>query len=207
MRSETFLKASANVLAEVEDAPVGDKVDDVQPFLATAQDAGVGEGLEMAGDVRLGQGGGLNQLRDIPLLPLEGAQKFQPAPFAENAEARGDKFQDLVRHLNGFSFTWHTTKLLLAQNLYAHIVILSIARSARPSRERHVMTIENGIRVLAGTMVLTSLALAHWVDPRWLLLAAFVGVNLIQSAFTGFCPATIILKKCGVGKGDRSCCG
>lgn len=61
------------------------------------------------------------------------------------------------------------------------------------------MTLENAIRVLAGTLVLTSLALAHWVDQWWLLLAAFVGLNLIQSAFTGFCPAEIILKKLGVG--------
>jgi hypothetical protein len=61
------------------------------------------------------------------------------------------------------------------------------------------MTLENAIRVLAGTLVLTSLALAHWVNPWWLLLAAFVGLNLIQSAFTGFCPAEIILKRFGVG--------
>ena len=68
------------------------------------------------------------------------------------------------------------------------------------------MTIENAIRVLAGTMVLLSLALAHWVDPRWLLLAAFVGLNLIQSAFTGFCPAATILRKLGVGKERSGCC-
>ena len=61
------------------------------------------------------------------------------------------------------------------------------------------MTLENAIRVLAGTIVLTSLALAHWVNQWWLLLAAFVGLNLIQSAFTGFCPAEIILKRFGVG--------
>ena len=69
------------------------------------------------------------------------------------------------------------------------------------------MKLENAIRVLAGSLVLTSLALAHWVDPWWLLLAAFVGVNLIQSAFTGFCPAEIVLKKLGVGKDNASCCG
>lgn len=69
------------------------------------------------------------------------------------------------------------------------------------------MTLENAIRVLAGTFVLTSLALAHWVNPWWLLLAAFVGVNLIQSAFTGFCPAEIILKKLGVGGKGAACCG
>jgi hypothetical protein len=61
------------------------------------------------------------------------------------------------------------------------------------------MTLENAIRVLAGTLVLASLALAHWANEWWLLLATFVGLNLIQSAFTGFCPAEIILKKLGVG--------
>ena len=68
------------------------------------------------------------------------------------------------------------------------------------------MTIENSIRILAGIMVLTSVTLAHWVDPWWLFLAVFVGVNLIQSAFTGFCPAGIILKKIGVGGKGGSCC-
>ena len=62
------------------------------------------------------------------------------------------------------------------------------------------MTIEKAIRILAGTMVLISLILAHFVNPWWLLLAAFVGVNLIQSALTGFCPAEIILSKLGVGR-------
>jgi hypothetical protein len=57
------------------------------------------------------------------------------------------------------------------------------------------MKLEYRIRVLAGTMVLVSLALGHWVSPWWLLLAAFVGLNLIQSAFTGFCPACNILRR------------
>lgn len=70
------------------------------------------------------------------------------------------------------------------------------------------MKTENAIRVLAGTMVLISVALTHFVSPWWLLLAVFVGVNLIQSAFTGFCPAEIILRKLGVTKdGAGSCCG
>jgi hypothetical protein len=69
------------------------------------------------------------------------------------------------------------------------------------------MKLENAIRVLAGCMVLTSLALAHWVSAYWLWLTVFVGVNLIQSAFTGFCPAEMVLKKLGVGKDAGSCCG
>jgi len=68
------------------------------------------------------------------------------------------------------------------------------------------MTVENAIRILAGTLVLVSVALAHFVNQWWLLLACFVGVNLIQSAFTGFCPAEMIFKKMGL-KSAGSCCG
>ena len=70
------------------------------------------------------------------------------------------------------------------------------------------MKLENAIRILAGSMVLLSLALAHFVDHRWLFLTAFVGVNLIQSAFTGFCPAEIIFRKLGIGgSAGGGCCG
>ncbi len=68
------------------------------------------------------------------------------------------------------------------------------------------MKTESYIRILAGTFVLLSIALAHFVSPWWLLLAVFVGLNLIQSAFTGFCPAETILKLLGMGNGG-SCCG
>jgi len=63
------------------------------------------------------------------------------------------------------------------------------------------MKTESYIRILAGFMVLLSVTLTHFVSPWWLLLAAFVGLNLIQSAFTGFCPAEIILTKLGLGDG------
>jgi hypothetical protein len=59
------------------------------------------------------------------------------------------------------------------------------------------MKIENLIRVLAGSMTLLSVALVYFVSPWWLLLTCFVGVNLIQSAFTGFCPPSIVLSKLG----------
>lgn len=68
------------------------------------------------------------------------------------------------------------------------------------------MRIESIIRVIAGTFVLIGLLLSQLVNPYWLLLPVFVGVNLIQSAFTGFCPAEIILKKLGIGKDAPSCC-
>ena len=69
------------------------------------------------------------------------------------------------------------------------------------------MTLENAIRALAGTFILVSLALAHYVCPNWLWFTAFVGANLLQSAFTGLCPAETILRKLGVGKGGGPCCG
>lgn len=70
------------------------------------------------------------------------------------------------------------------------------------------MKLEYAIRILAGSLVLLSLILAHCVSRWWLWLAAFVGVNLIQSAFTGVCPAEGILRRLGLGKetGSRSPC-
>jgi hypothetical protein len=68
------------------------------------------------------------------------------------------------------------------------------------------MKMENAIRILAGSMVLLSVVLTHFVSPWWLLLAVFVGCNLIQSAFTGFCPAEKILARLGVGQEGKSCC-
>jgi hypothetical protein len=63
------------------------------------------------------------------------------------------------------------------------------------------MKTESYIRLLVGVIVLASITLAHFVSSWWLLLAAFVGVNLIQSVFTGFCPAEIVLHKLGLGAG------
>lgn len=61
------------------------------------------------------------------------------------------------------------------------------------------MKTESIVRVIAGTLVLASLLLAWKVSPWWLVLAGFVGVNLIQSAFTGFCPAEMIVRRCQAG--------
>jgi hypothetical protein len=59
------------------------------------------------------------------------------------------------------------------------------------------MTPDSFVRVLAGTFILASVALAHFVSPWWLLFTCFIGFNLIQSAFTGFCPPTLALRKLG----------
>ncbi len=60
------------------------------------------------------------------------------------------------------------------------------------------MTMDRKIRLVAGTFVLLSLALAHWVSPWWLLFTAFVGVNLFQSALTGWCLMEDILRWTGI---------
>jgi len=59
---------------------------------------------------------------------------------------------------------------------------------------------------MAGSMVLLSLALAWLFSPYWLLLAAFVGANMLQAAFTGFCPAATIFRKLGLKTGSAFEC-
>jgi hypothetical protein len=63
------------------------------------------------------------------------------------------------------------------------------------------MSIDRMIFAFAGAFILISLALAHYHNPSWLWLTAFVGANLLQSAFTGFCPLATILKKIGKPSG------
>ena len=60
------------------------------------------------------------------------------------------------------------------------------------------MSIERWIRLVAGTFVLASLALAHFVSPWFLLMTVFVGANLFQSALTDWCPLTYVLRALGV---------
>jgi hypothetical protein len=69
------------------------------------------------------------------------------------------------------------------------------------------MTVERGVRLMAGVVVLLSLALAHYVSIYWLWLTVFVSLNLLQSAFTNWCPAMTIFRAmglkdtgCGIGK-------
>ena len=60
------------------------------------------------------------------------------------------------------------------------------------------MTVERALRLMAGTFVLLSLALGHYVSPYWYLFTAFVGLNLFQSGLTNWCPAMTILRKLGL---------
>jgi hypothetical protein len=63
------------------------------------------------------------------------------------------------------------------------------------------MTIDRAVLAFAGTVVLVSLILGIYVHVNWFWLTAFVGFNLLQSSFTGFCPLAMILKKMGVRQG------
>jgi len=60
------------------------------------------------------------------------------------------------------------------------------------------MTIERGLRLVAGLVILGSLTLGHFVYPGWYLLTAFAGLNLLQSAVTNWCPMVWILAKLGL---------
>ena len=64
------------------------------------------------------------------------------------------------------------------------------------------MNIDRAVMAFAGFVVLLSVTLAHFVSPWWLLLTAFVGLNLLQASFTGFCPLAMILKKAGFSSGQ-----
>lgn len=66
------------------------------------------------------------------------------------------------------------------------------------------MTVDKIVHLMAGSMVLLSVALSHFVDPAWLWLTVFVGANLAQSGLTNFCPLAFTLKKAGVPEGE--CC-
>lgn len=63
------------------------------------------------------------------------------------------------------------------------------------------MTIDRAVMAFAGSMILLSLALSQIISPYWLLLTAFVGANLLQASFTGFCPAALLLRRMGIRPG------
>ncbi|MFN4025465.1 MAG: DUF2892 domain-containing protein [Hyphomonas sp.] len=63
------------------------------------------------------------------------------------------------------------------------------------------MNLDRAVLAFAGCIVLISLALGYFVSPLWFLLTAFAGLNMLQAAFTGFCPAAMIFKAAGIREG------
>ena len=75
----------------------------------------------------------------------------------------------------------------------------SDAHPAPPAtREGVHMTVERGLRLVAGVFIVGTVALGYFVSPYWYLFTAFVGLNLLQSAFSGWCPMMYILRKVGL---------
>ena len=70
------------------------------------------------------------------------------------------------------------------------------------------MSLDRAIMAFAGVMVLVSVALTQLVSPWWWILTAFIGLNLFQSAFTGFCPAGMVMRRLGIGRNANGagCC-
>ncbi len=64
------------------------------------------------------------------------------------------------------------------------------------------MTLDRAVMAVAGSFILLSLLLAYVHSQHWLWFTAFVGINLLQSAFTGFCPMAMVLKKLGIKPGS-----
>jgi hypothetical protein len=63
------------------------------------------------------------------------------------------------------------------------------------------MNLDRAVMAFAGVMILLSAALVYFVSPWWLLFTVFIGLNLLQASFTGFCPAAIFFRKLGIASG------
>lgn len=69
------------------------------------------------------------------------------------------------------------------------------------------MSLDRAVQAFAGVMVLVSVLLTQFVHPNFFWFTVFIGFNLFQAAFTGFCPAAMVMKKLGIGRAnDASCC-
>jgi hypothetical protein len=63
---------------------------------------------------------------------------------------------------------------------------------------RSPFSLERAVTAFAGLMVLASVALTHWLHPNFVWLTIFVGANLFQQSFTGFCPAALVMRRLGL---------
>lgn len=63
------------------------------------------------------------------------------------------------------------------------------------------MNVDRAVFAFAGVVILASLALGYYISPYWLAVTAFVGLNMLQAAFTGFCPAAMVFARLGMKSG------
>ncbi len=73
-----------------------------------------------------------------------------------------------------------------------------MAAATSTIRQKQGFSVERGVTAFAGFMVLLSIALTEWVHPAFVWLTVFVGANLLQSSFTRFCPAALVLRRLGL---------
>lgn len=69
------------------------------------------------------------------------------------------------------------------------------------------MSLDRAVMAFAGVMILVSIVLTKFVSPLFWLMTAFIGLNMLQSSFTRFCPAAMIMRKLGIGRDTPSSCG
>ncbi len=77
-----------------------------------------------------------------------------------------------------------------------------VLTASNPPERKYVMNIDKAVLAFAGFVVLLGLALGWLVNSYWFLLTAFAGLNMIQAAFTGFCPAAMVFRKLGLRGGN-----
>ena len=122
--------------------------------------------------------------------------------------AVGERLEQLARPVGG---RLHLTCVNFHTCVYTNVRIFCQASMraacvapglpAVASEMEDEMNVDRAVLAFAGAMVLVSLLLALTVSPYWLLLTAFAGANMVQAAFTGFCPAAIVFRKLGLGQG------
>ena len=112
------------------------------------------------------------------------------------ARLRADRIVATRRESQTIYYSLESERVRKLIDLLYQLYCAQNAASNRSGKRRgtEAMTIDKAVMAFAGTMVLVSLALSLWLSPYWLLLTAFVGLNLLQASFTGFCPLAIALR-------------
>ena len=127
-----------------------------------------------------------------------GAVRFRPMMLTAAAVVVGSSvilFDPIFQGLAIALMAGEIASLLLSRMT---VPVLFYVFNRKRSSMTEGMNVERYLRLIAGAIVVITLALGYWVSPYWYLFTAFVGLNLFQSAFTNWCPMMTILRKLGV---------
>ena len=103
---EAFLEIGTDGVAEIGDGGIGDVTHGDEAFLASADHAGLGEGLDMSRDIGLGQTGGGDELSDVFFALLQGTENAEAAGFGKDTKPRGNHFEGFLSDDRGRRFTF-----------------------------------------------------------------------------------------------------